>query len=146
MKQGQRKFGVDVVANAGSGGPFEAYKKYLPGETHTTYVETIIGDVPMYYAAESVTSHGFQTGLTPPAAIRTDLPDGLPHARMVVACTLDASGNIKDPHVLEPGPAEMNAKVLAALRTWKFQPAMRNDQPVEVTAILGFGIDTNDRF
>ena len=146
VKQGQRKFGVDVVANAGSGGPFEAYKKYLPGETHTTYVETIIGDVPMYYAAESVTSHGFQTGLTPPAAIRTDLPDGLPHARMVVACTLDASGNIKDPHVLEPGPAEMNAKVLAALRTWKFQPAMRNDQPVEVTAILGFGIDTNDRF
>jgi TonB family protein len=65
---------------------------------------------------------------------------------MVVTCTLDASGNVKNPRVLDPGPAQMTAKVLAALRSWKFQPAMRNGQPVEVTAILGFGIDTNDRF
>jgi hypothetical protein len=36
--------------------------------------------------------------------------------------------------------------VIAALRGWKFQPAMRSNQPVEVTAILGFNIDTNDRF
>jgi outer membrane biosynthesis protein TonB len=40
----------------------------------------------------------------------------------------------------------MTAKVLAALRSWKFRPAMRGDNPVEVTAILGFAIDTNDRF
>jgi outer membrane biosynthesis protein TonB len=40
----------------------------------------------------------------------------------------------------------MTAKILAALRSWKFQPAMRGTQPVAVTAILGFGIDTNDRF
>jgi TonB family protein len=65
---------------------------------------------------------------------------------MVVTFTLDASGNVKNPRVLEPGPASMTAKVLAALRSWKFQPAMRNNQPVDVTAILGFGIDTNDRF
>jgi TonB family protein len=65
---------------------------------------------------------------------------------MVVTCTLDASGNIKNARVLEAGPAEMTAKVVAALRSWKFQPAMRGNQPVEVTAILGFGIDTNDRF
>jgi outer membrane biosynthesis protein TonB len=48
--------------------------------------------------------------------------------------------------VLEAGPAEMTAKVIAALRSWKFQPALRGNQPVEVTAILGFGIDTSDRF
>jgi len=40
----------------------------------------------------------------------------------------------------------MTAKILAALPTWKFQPAMRNNQPVEVTAILGFSINTDDRF
>jgi len=40
----------------------------------------------------------------------------------------------------------MTAKVIASLRGWKLQPAMRGDQPIEVTAILGFGIDTNDRF
>jgi TonB family protein len=85
-------------------------------------------------------------GLTAPQSIRTDLPDGLPRARMVLSCTLDASGNLKNIRVREPGPADMTAKILAALRSWKFQPALRGDQPAEVTAILGFGIDTNDRF
>jgi len=83
--------------------------------------------------------------LSKPIALESDLPDDLPHGRMVVTCTLDASGNVRNPRVLEPGPAQMTAKVLAALTRWKFQPAMRNNQAVEVTAILGFGIDTNDR-
>jgi TonB family protein len=65
---------------------------------------------------------------------------------MVVTCKLDAAGNLKNVKVLEAGPADMTAKVLAALRSWKFRPAMRGDNPVEVTAILGFAIDTNDRF
>jgi hypothetical protein len=34
---------------------------------------------------------------------------------------------------------------MAALPSWKFRPAMRGNQPVEVNALLGFGIDTNDR-
>jgi TonB family protein len=65
---------------------------------------------------------------------------------MVVTCTLNASGNLTNPRVLEPGPTQMTAKVLAALPRWKFQPAMRNNRAVEVTAILGFGIDTTDHF
>ena len=40
----------------------------------------------------------------------------------------------------------MMAKVIAALPHWKFKPAMRGAQPVEVTTILGFNIDTNDRY
>ena len=58
---------------------------------------------------------------------------------------LDVSGNLKNLQVLEPGPASMTAKIIAALPSWKFRPAMRGQQPVEVNAILGFGIDTNDR-
>jgi TonB family protein len=65
---------------------------------------------------------------------------------MVITCTLDASGSVKNPRVLESGPAQMTAKVLAALRSWKFQPATRNNQPLEVTMILGFAIDTSDHF
>ena len=99
----------------------------------------------MEFADASATEHPFGGTLAAPAAIRTDLAP-LPHARMVLTCILDASGNLKNVRVLEAGPAEMTAKVLSALRSWKFQPAMRGDQPVEVTAILGFGIDTNDRF
>jgi outer membrane biosynthesis protein TonB len=61
---------------------------------------------------------------------------------LIIACTLDRSGEIKNPKVLEPGAAETTSKVLAALRSWKFRPAFRGNDPVEVTAIIGFGIDT----
>jgi hypothetical protein len=64
---------------------------------------------------------------------------------MVIACILDASGNLKNLRVDEPGPPLMTAKVMAALESWKFRPATRGGQPVEVNALLGFGIDTNDR-
>lgn len=138
--------GVTVVATASSGGAFEPYKKLLKGEQYTTYLDTSLGTVVMEFADENVGSHAFGSTLTAPVGIKVDLPEGLPRARMVVTCTLDASGNLRIGKVLEPGPAQMTAKVLASLRAWKFQPAMRGKQPVEVTAILGFGIDTNDRF
>ena len=118
----------------------------MRGEKYTTYLDTSAGTVVMEFADEGATGHPYGATLTAPVAIRTDLPDGLPRARMVVTCTLDASGNLKNIRVLETGPANMTAKVLAALPSWKLQPAMRGNQPVEVTAILGFGIDTNDRF
>jgi hypothetical protein len=138
--------GVTVVATASSGGAFEPYKNLLKGEKYTTYLDTSLGTVVMEFADESTTAQRFGSTLTGPVGIKLDLPAGLPRARMVVTCTLDASGNIRVGKVLEPGPAQMTSKVLAALRSWKFEPAMRGKQPVEVTAILGFGIDTNDRF
>jgi len=142
----RQALGVTVVATASSGGAFEPYKNLLRGEKYTTYFDTSLGTVVMEFADQSATGHPYGSTLTAPTSMRTDLAEGLPHARMVVTCTLDASGNLKNVRVLEPGPAEMTSKILAALHNWKFQPAMRGDQPVEVTAILGFGIDTNDRF
>ena len=146
LKSRSQTLGVTIVATAGSGGAFEPYKNLLKGEKYTTYLDTSHGTVVMEFADETTATHAFGGTLSAPEAVRTELPEGLPKARMVVTCTLDASGNVKNLRVLEPGPATMTAKVVAALRSWKFQPAMRNNQPVEVTAILGFGIDTNDRF
>ena len=146
LKQHKKTLDVTVVATANSGGAFEPYKNLLHGEKYTAYFDTTLGTVVMEFADETETTHAFGSALTAPAALSSDLPEGLPRGRMLVACTLDASGNIRNPRVLEAGPPQMTAKVLAALRSWKFQPAMRNDHPVEVTAILGFGIDTNDRF
>lgn len=144
LKQRQA-FDVEIVATASSGGAFEPYKNLLHGEKHTVYPDTSssFGSAVMEYAEETASAPG---SLSPPQSIRTNLPEGLPRARIVVACTLDTSGNLKNVRVLEAGPADMTAKILAALRSWKFQPAMRGTQPVEVVAILGFGIDTNDRF
>jgi TonB family protein len=135
-----------VAGTATSGGAFEPYKNLLHGEKATTYVDTNVGTVVIEYADYAAAEHSFRGALSPPKAIRVDIPADTPHARMVLACTLDSAGNLSNIRVLEPGPATMTAKVLAALRRWKFQPAMRNDQPVAVTAILGFGINTDDRF
>jgi len=142
----RQTLGVDVVSTASSGGAFEPYKTLLHGEKHMTLIDTTLGTIVMEYADESGTAHSYTNPLLAPQQVRADLPSGLPHVRMVVACVLDIEGNIRNPRVLEAGPAGMTAKVLAALRSWKFQPAVRAGQPVEVTAILGFNINTDDRF
>jgi TonB family protein len=137
---------VTIVATASSGGAFEPYKKLLRGVQYTTYLDTSLGTVVMEFADESATSHQFGSALTAPSPVRVELLSGTPRGRMVVACTLDASGNIGNIKVLEAGSGMMTAKIVAALRSWKFQPAKRGDTPVQVTAILGFGINTDDRF
>lgn len=146
LRQHQQTLGVTIVATASSGGAFEPYKNLLHGDKYTTYFDTSLGTVVMEFSDEHASNHSFAGGLTAPAALRSDLPESVPRARMVVSCTVDASGNLGNLHVLEAGPATMTAKVVAALHSWKFQPAMKNNQPVEVNAILGFGINTNDRF
>lgn len=144
-RQHSRSLDVTIVATAGSGGAFEPYKNLLHGLTNTTYLDTSLGTVVAEFGDETPAQF-FGDTLTAPVALRTDLPEGLPHARMVIACTIDAYGNVRNPKVLEPGPAGMAAKILASISGWKFQPAMRNNQPVQVTAIIGFGINTDDRF
>lgn len=134
---------ITIVATSRSGGAFDFYGK-LPGDNYTVYVDTTMGTVVMQFAEVSSGAHA--GALTGPQGMRTDLPPGLPHARFVVKCVLDASGNLKNFQVLEPGPAGMAAKIMAALPSWKFRPATRGVQPVEVNAILGFNIDTNDRY
>jgi hypothetical protein len=80
--------------------------------------------------------------LTKPEPLRDDLPHGLRPTYVVFACILDRAGNLKDVKVLEPGAAETTSKILVALHSWKFRPAFRGNEPVEVNAFLGFGIDT----
>lgn len=135
---------ITIVATSRSGGAFDFYGK-LPGDNYTVYVDTPIGTAVMQFAEVNPAAHTQAGALTGPQGIRTTLPADLPHARVVVKCTLDASGNLRNLQVLEPGPAFMTAKIIAALPSWKFRPAMRGVQPVEVNAILGFNIDTNDR-
>ena len=137
---------ITVVATSRSGGAFDFYGK-LPGDNYTVYVDTAIGTVVIQFAEVNPNSAAAHSGaLTGPQGLRTNLPSDLPHARMVVKGRLDASGNLRNLQVLEPGPATMTATIMASLPSWKFRPAMRGVQPVEVNAILGFNIDTNDRY
>ncbi len=100
----------------------------------------------MQFADPSSAGHGYAEDLTAPQAMRSELPEGLPKARLVIACVLDRTGSLRRPQVLEPATAVMTSKVLTALNSWKFRPVLRGNEPIEVNAILGFNIDTNDRF
>jgi hypothetical protein len=136
---------ITIVATSRSGGAFDFYGR-LPGDNYTVYVDTILGTVVMQFAEVDPGSRAGAGALTGPEGLRTDLPKGLPRTRMVVKCKLSATGNLTNLQVLEPGPATMTAKIIAALPSWKFRPAMRGAQPVEVNAILGFNINTDDRY
>src|SRR5712692_5808750 len=137
---------ITIVASSRSGGAFNFYGSLKGDKVYTIYIETVLGTSVMQYADPTSAEHPYAEDLTAPQPVHTDLPAGLPHSRLVITCILTPSGLLRDLRVLEPGPAVMTSKVLAALSNWKFRPAWRGDQPVEVNAILGFNIDTRDRF
>jgi hypothetical protein len=138
--------GVTVVATSRSGGAFNFYGALKGDKVYTIYLETGLGPAVMQFADPTSEHHAYGEELASPepmrVEVRGDLPASFQPSRLVIACTLDRSGSLRGTQVLEPGSAEMTSKVLASLPTWKFRPAFRGDQPVEVNAILGFNIDT----
>jgi hypothetical protein len=132
---------ITVVASARSGGAFNDYGKLL-GDNYTKYIPTVLGYVSMQYSDPSSAAHSYAQDLIPPQPMRTDLPANLKLSYLKIICILDRSGTLRNLRVLDGGGTAMTSKVLAAVTNWKFRPAFRGDQPVEVTAILGFAIDT----
>jgi hypothetical protein len=135
--------GFTVKATSKSGGVFNRYGE-LRGDNYSIYIDTSLGTAVMQYADASSAQHPSSSSddMAKPEPLRSDLPVGLRPTYVVFACILDRSGNLKDVRVLEPGAAETTSKILVALKNWKFRPAMRGNEPVEVNAFLGFGIDT----
>jgi hypothetical protein len=136
-----KRSGITVVATSRSGGVLPYYG-LLNGDNYSIYIDTSLGTAVMQYSDPSSANHATREALSEPEPLRKELPTGLRPTRVIIACTLDRSGDLKDMKVLEPGAAETTSKILVALRSWKFRPALRGNDPVEVTAILGFGIDT----
>jgi hypothetical protein len=130
-----------VKATSNSGGVFNRYGQ-LKGDNYSIYIDTSLGTAVMQYADASSGAHADSGDLTKPEVLRDDLPAGLRSTYVVFACILDRNGDLKDIRVLEPGAAETTSKLLVALHSWKFRPALRGNEPVEVNAFLGFGIDT----
>ena len=138
-----RGFQATVEAGARAGGVFgTGYYGFLKGKNYSIYIETSIGTAVMQYSDPASATHPAGEGLSAPEPMRKELPPNLRATRVILACTLDRSGVLKNVKVLEPGAAETTSKILVALQNWKFRPAFRGNDPVEVTAILGFGVDT----
>jgi hypothetical protein len=134
--------GVTIEATPRSGGVFGYYDVLKGDRNYSIYIATSLGTAVMQYADAASAAHPSSVALSAPEPMRKDLPAGLRPTRVVFVCILDRSGELKDLKVLEPGAAETTSKILVALRSWKFRPAFRGNEPVEVNAILGFGIDT----
>jgi hypothetical protein len=137
---------ITIVASSRSGGAFNFYGALKGDKVYTIYITTSLGTAVMQFADPSSAGRGYAEDLTAPQAMRSELPEGLPKARLVIACVLDRTGSLRRPQVLEPATAVMTSKVLTALNSWKFRPVLRGNEPIEVNAILGFNIDTNDRY
>ena len=136
-----KRSGITVVATSRSGGVLPYYG-LLKGDNYSIYINTSLGEAVMQYSDPSSVNHPSREALSEPEPLRKELPDGLRPTRVVFTGILDRNGVLKDLRVLDPGAAETTSKILAALPKWKFRPAFRGEEPVEVTAIIGFGIDT----
>jgi len=134
--------GITIEATPRSGGVFAYYGVLKGDRNYSIYIDTSLGRAVMQYADPASAARPSSEKLSEPEAMRYDLPDGLRPTHVVFVCTIDRSGDLKDLKVLEPGSPETTSKILVALHSWKFRPAFRGDEPVEVNAIIGFGIDT----
>jgi hypothetical protein len=137
----RRGLGVSVFGTSRSGGAFNRYGQ-LPGDNYTIYIPTTLGTAVMQYADPASAGRPYAEKLIDPDPLRVTLPAGLSPSRLVVACVLGRTGTLSNIRVIEAGPQPMTSKVVAALYTWKFTPALHGNQPVEVNAFLGFNIDT----
>jgi hypothetical protein len=138
--------GITIVATPRSGGAFNFYGAMKGDKVYTRYIDTTLGIAVMQFSDPATAAHPYMEELTSPQPVRVDLPSGLRRSRLVIACVLDRTGVLRNPQVLDSVEQATTTRVLAALANWKFSPALRGNQPVEVNAILGFGIDTNDRY
>lgn len=133
---------ITVVGTSRSGGAFNFYGTLKGDKVYTIYIDTALGTAVMEYADPASAAHPYAEDLTAPQALRAEVPPNLKKSRLVIACVLDRSGQLRNPKVLEHSSNELTAKVLTALSNWKFSPVLRGQQPIEVNAILGFDIDT----
>jgi hypothetical protein len=133
---------ITVVGTSRSGGAFAYYGALKGDKVYTIYIPTSAGTAVMQYADPTSASHPYAEDLVAPEAMRADFPATLKKSRLVISCVLDRSGLIRNVRFLEPTASDLENRVLASLSGWKFRPVLRNDQPVEVDAILGFNIDT----
>jgi sulfatase modifying factor 1 len=82
----------------------------------------------------------FEAGLIPPEVTEVTMPKpvrGVSNESVVLEFTVDSSGSVKNIHSIS-GPQSGSELLTRHLTTWKFQPAMKGDRPVEATGTVTF--------
>jgi len=132
---------VVVIASSRAGGGMNVYGALKGSRVYTNYIETRIGTAVLQYS-DPASHPGFETDLTPPEPVRTQLAPDIKSTRVVLKCVLGKSGRLRDLRILEAADSELAAQLIRGLRQWLFRPAFKRDAAIDVDAILGFGITT----
>jgi len=136
-------FDYTVEASSRSGGAFNFYGRYIHADkVYTKYIPTPAGGVVMQFGDPTSEKHVYGQDLTNPEPLLFNFPVKLNGARVIIFCHLRSSGVLREFQAVEASPDVPMAKIIAALSTWKFTPAMRGNAPVPVDGLLGFNIDT----
>jgi len=138
----RRGFDVTVEGSSRAGGAFNFYGLLHGDKVYTKYLPTGSGMVVMQFSDPLSASRPYAQELSSPEALVTNLSIALNRSRIVIRCQLDRSGVLHDFHKIDADPGAPTAKVIVALASWKFIPAQRGNDPVEVNVLLGFNIDT----
>jgi TonB family protein len=134
--------GITVVASPRAGGAMNYYGLLKGDRVYTIYFRTAAGMVSLQFADPGSAAHPYTEDLIAPQALRNEVPIGIGGAHLVLKCVMDRSGALKNVSVLQSSGDGFEKQILAALPDWKFSPAYRGSEPVEVNVILGFGVDT----
>jgi hypothetical protein len=133
---------ITVIATSRSGGAMREYGALKGAKVYTIYLDTKAGPAVLQFADAATHARGFDEDLVPPEAIADDLPEGLKGSKLVISCVMDRSGILRHVKVIEGANSENSSQLLDAVMNWRFRPALRGNDPIEVNAILGFAVDT----
>jgi len=111
-------------------------------KVYSIYIATARGPAVLQYSEHSPREAGFEDDLIAPEPMNAGVPPGF-SKRFVVACMIDRSGLLRNFRVLESNASESVARMFSVLEGWRFRPALRDTEPVDVDAILGFNIDAH---
>jgi hypothetical protein len=137
----RRNPAITVVATPRSGGALNLYGEMKGEKVYTIYIDTHPGVAVLQFSDPDRVNGGFNEDLTPPEPVRADVPSTLKD-RVIVTCTMDRSGILRDLKPLPGSKTHLPESLVAALSRWRFRPVLRGADPIEVTAVLGFNVDT----
>jgi hypothetical protein len=138
----RRPLTVTTKGTSRSGGAFNLYGR-LPGDVQTTYLSVNgFGTVSMEFSDPLSVKHAYAEDLATPELLQGSLSVRLNGARIMLEGKMNQAGHLHDFHQIYADSGAPVARVIASASTWKFTPAMRGNQPVEVSVLLGFNIDT----
>jgi hypothetical protein len=138
----RRALTVTAKGTSRTGGAFNLYG-HLPGVVYTTFLFINgFGTLPMQFSDPLSTNRAYSEELTSPDVIQASLQVPLNGARIMIEGKMNQSGHLHDFHQIFADPGAPVDKVVTAVSTWKFTPALRGNDPVEVSVLLGFNFDT----